>query len=77
MLQAATPDTAIAVLDAASTEQQTEGIERVMLADDRLPVAVAVVVVLWLGFLLLAFRTDRRLARIERQLDELDGAPNR
>ncbi|MGB3545081.1 CcmD family protein [Rubrivirga sp.] len=71
MLQPA--DTTIAVLDAdatrATTEQPAEGIERVMLADDKLPVVLAVVLVIWAGILLLLIRTDRRLARLERDLD--------
>ena len=41
-----------------------------MLADDKLPVVLAVVLIVWLGVLLLLFRTDRRLARIERDLDD-------
>ncbi|MEM1116111.1 MAG: CcmD family protein [Bacteroidota bacterium] len=71
MLQIA--DTTIAVLDAdaaqAVTVQQPEGIERPMLAEDKLPVVLAVVLIVWIGLLLLLFRTDRRLARIERRLD--------
>ena len=68
MLQAA--DTTVAVLDAdATTEQPAQGIERVMLAEDKLPVVLAVVLVIWAGILLLLVRTDRRLARIERGLD--------
>ncbi|MEM0963774.1 MAG: CcmD family protein [Bacteroidota bacterium] len=71
MLQPA--DTTIAVLDAdaaqAVTEQPVEGIERVMLAEDKLPVVLAVVLVVWAGILLLLLRTDRRLAKIERDLD--------
>ena len=67
------PDTTIAVLDAdaaqAVTEQPDQGIERVMLAEDKLPVVLAVVLVIWAGVLLLLFRTDRRLARLERDLD--------
>ncbi|PAP77499.1 CcmD family protein [Rubrivirga marina] len=67
-------DTTIAVLDPASaqavTEQPPQGIERTMLAQDKLPVVLAVVLIVWLGVLLLLFRTDRRLARVERRLDE-------
>lgn len=67
-------DTTVAVLDPsaaqATTEQPAEGIERVMLAEDKLPVVLAVVMVVWLGVALLLFRTDRRLARLERRLDE-------
>ena len=66
-------DTTIAVLDEAAvqaTTAQPQGIERVMLAEDKLPVVLAVVLIVWLGVLLLLFRTDRRLARIERELDD-------
>ena len=66
-------DTTIAVVDESAlqaTTAQPQGIERVMLAEDKLPVVLAVVLIVWLGVLLLLFRTDRRLARIERELDE-------
>ena len=67
-------DTTIALYDEAAaqavTEQRPEGVERVMLADDKLPVVLAVVLVVWLGVLALLVRTDRRLSRIERTLDE-------
>ena len=75
MLQIDRPsaDTTVAVLDAdaaqAVTEQRPEGLERVMLAEDKLPVVLAVVLIVWAGVLLLLFRNDRRLARIERELD--------
>lgn len=68
-------DTSIAVVDESAvqaTTAQPQGIERVMLADDKLPVVLAVVLIVWLGVLLLLFRTDRRLARIERDLDARD-----
>ena len=70
MLQA---DTTIAVVDdgaVQATTAQPQGIERVMLAEDKLPVVLAVVLIVWVGVLLLLFRTDRRLARIERTLAE-------
>ncbi len=67
-------DTTIAVLNPEAAQavevQQAEGIERVMLAEDKLPVVLAVVLVVWLGIAFLLLRTERRLARIERQLDE-------
>ena len=66
-------DTTIAVVDESAlqaTTAQPQGIERAMLADDKLPVVLAVVLIVWLGVLLLLFRTDRRLARIERDLDD-------
>jgi len=66
-------DTTIALLDTAAAgafaEQQPRGIERMMLAEDKLPVVLAVVLIVWVGVLLLLFRTERRLARIERALD--------
>jgi CcmD family protein len=65
-------DTTIALLDPGAAQalatQPPQGIERAMLAEDKLPVVLAVVLVIWLGLLLLLFRTDRRLARIERDL---------
>ena len=47
-----------------------QGIERIALAEDKLPVVLAVVLVIWFGILLLLFRTERRLARVERALPE-------
>ena len=41
-----------------------------MLAEDKLPVVLAVVLIVWAGILLLLLRTERRLARLERTLDE-------
>ena len=70
-----TADTTVATLDPATAQTATapvQGVERVMLAQDKLPVVLAVVLVIWFGLLLLVFRTDRRLARIERQLGERD-----
>ena len=49
-------------------EQPPQGIERVMLAEDKLPVVLAVVLIVWAGLLLVMIRTERRLARIERAL---------
>ncbi|MEO0560305.1 MAG: CcmD family protein [Bacteroidota bacterium] len=69
-------DTTIAVLDApaaqAITEQQPQGIERTMLAEDRLPVVLAIVLIVWAGILLLLIRTERRLSRLERSLDSME-----
>ena len=71
-------DTTVAVLDPAAaqavSEQPPAGLERVMLAEDKLPVVLAVVLIVWLGVLVLLFRTDRRLARVERRLDETESA---
>ena len=66
-------DTTIALIDPdaaqAVSEQPPRGIERTMLAEDKLPVVLAVVLIVWLGILLLLFRTERRLARLERSLE--------
>ena len=69
MLQNAA-DTTIALLDTAAAQAVAapEGIERVMLAQDKLPVVLAVVLLVWAGVLFVLFRTDRRLARVERDL---------
>ena len=67
------PDTTIALLDASAAQAaQYEGLDAVMLAHGRMPVVAAVVAVVWLGILVLLFRTDRRLARVERELQTLD-----
>ena len=71
-LQAA--DTTVAVLDAAAA-QGAGGLEQVMLSQDKLYVVLAVVLVVWAGILFLLIRTDRRLARVERELDGRDAPP--
>ena len=66
-------DTTIALFDTSAAEavtlQSESPSERAMLAEDKLPVVLAVVLVVWAALMLLAFRTDRRLARVERDLD--------
>lgn len=66
----------IAVFDttAITTDQvrPASGSERVMLSENKLPVVLAVVLIVWVAWMILALRTDRRLARIERALDERD-----
>ncbi len=42
-------------------------IERVMLAEDKLYVVLAVVLIIWFGLMLLLFRTNRRIRRLEEQ----------
>ncbi|MEL6614359.1 MAG: CcmD family protein [Bacteroidota bacterium] len=67
-------DTTIAILDTAAvqTQQTVQPLERVMLADDKLPVVLAVVMVVWIGIAFLLWRTERRLARVEAELDRRD-----
>jgi len=75
MFQPAPPDTALAPRAETATSATTEiptappvGLERQMVPHDKLFVVVAVVLVIWFGLLLFLFRTDRRLARVERDL---------
>lgn len=69
-------DTTIAVLHTGTAQPAAEPMERAMLAEDKLPVVLAVVLIVWAGLLWLVFRTDRRLARVERRLADAErGAP--
>lgn len=47
--------------------QQPEGLERVMLADGKIYVVLAVVLIIWFGLLFFLFRTDRKIDRLERE----------
>lgn len=56
----------------ASTEaptQQPVGLERFMVNDGKIYVVLAVVLIIWFGLLLVLFRTDRKIERLERQLE--------
>lgn len=72
MLQSA--DTTVALFDTTAAQalavQTASPSERAMLAENKLPVVLVVVLVVWAALMLLAFRTDRRLARIERTLSD-------
>lgn len=65
-------DTTIALLDPSAAEAIPQGVERLMLASDKLPVVLAVVLIIWFGLLFLLFRTDRRITKIERELNATD-----
>ena len=67
-------DTTIAVLDTAAVQaaQTVAPVERVMLAEDKLPVVLAVVLVVWIGIVILLWRTERRLARVEDHLNRTE-----
>lgn len=67
-------DTTIAVLDAAPPTT-SEPFEQAMVAADKLPVVLGVVLIVWLGLLLLLAVTERRLRRVEARLDAAEGAP--
>jgi CcmD family protein len=50
--------------------QEPTPLERVMLAEDKLYVVLAVVLIVWLALILFVFRTDRKLRKLERTLEE-------
>lgn len=50
--------------------QETSPLETVMLAQDKLFVVLAVVLIIWFGIIFFIFRTDRKLASLERTLAE-------
>lgn len=56
---------------AEQTATQTpEGLDRVMGTDGKIYVVLAVVLVIWVGLLIVLFRTDRKIDRLERRLDQ-------
>jgi len=70
--QQAGPDTTSAY-DSTWTEQPPEqhpdDLERVMLSDAKIYVVLAVVMIVWMGLVGLLWRTDRKIDRLERQVD--------
>lgn len=80
MLQTSPPDTLLQPYEeSASSELQTltemptaqpDALERLMVQNDKLPVVLAVVLLIWFGLLFFLFRTDRRLTRIEQNLNK-------
>lgn len=68
------PDTASAY-DSTWTErpddvQAANGLDAVMGVDGKIYVVLAVVLIIWFGLLALLVRTDRKIDRLERRLDE-------
>lgn len=51
-------------------EQEPVGLERVMLAEDKLYVVLAVVLIIWIGLIFFIYRTDRRIRDLERTVEE-------
>ncbi|MCZ6757566.1 MAG: hypothetical protein O7C39_04710 [Bacteroidetes bacterium] len=45
-------------------------LEQVMLSNDKLYVVLAVVLLIWFGFIFFVYRTDRRLSQVERTLED-------
>ena len=50
--------------------QESAGIERILLSEDKLYTVLAVVLIIWFGIVFFLLRTDRRLARLERTIGE-------
>ena len=50
--------------------QEEQGLEKVMLAEDKLYVVLAVVLIIWIGLIFFVYRTDRKVTRLERKVDE-------
>ena len=46
------------------------GLERVMLADGKIYVVLAVVLIIWFGLVALLYRTDRKIERLERKVED-------
>jgi hypothetical protein len=44
--------------------------DQVMLSDDKIFVVLAVLTIIWIGLILLTWRTDKHLDRLERRLDD-------
>ncbi len=49
--------------------QPPDALERTMLAQDKLYVVLAVVLIIWIGLAAFVLRTDRKIDRLERKLD--------
>ena len=49
--------------------QSQDTLERVMLAEGKIYVVLAVVVIIWIGVVAMLLRTDRKIDRLERRLD--------
>ncbi len=50
--------------------QAVSGLDQVMLSNDKLFVVMAVALIIWFGLVFFVFRTDRKLDRLERTLNE-------
>ncbi|NBC19246.1 MAG: CcmD family protein [Bacteroidetes bacterium] len=46
-----------------------DGLEAVMLAQDKLYVVLAVVLIIWIGLIVFVLRTDQRLRKLERSVE--------
>ena len=73
---AATPEGSTAydsLWAAGEAVQHSTTLERIMLADDKIFVVLAVVLIIWIGLVLFVLRTDKKLGALERAIDERIG----
>ena len=56
-------------MQSVATPQSSE-FEQTMLAEDKLFVVLAVVLVIWLGIIIMLVRNDRKVAELERRLGD-------
>lgn len=54
--------------DTLATATTPDTMEQLMVADGKIYVVVAVLLLIWFGLLLYLFRTDRKLDRLEREI---------
>lgn len=54
----------------AGSNAASGAFEQVMLSNDKLFVVLGVVLIIWIGLIVLLLRTDRRLASLERTVEE-------
>ena len=45
-------------------------LEQIMLSNDKIYVVLAVVLLIWIGFIFFVYRTDRRISQVERSLED-------
>jgi hypothetical protein len=50
--------------------QTPSALEQIMLADDKIFVVLAVVMIIWIGIIILVMRTDKHLKSVERSVAE-------
>jgi CcmD family protein len=48
----------------------SSGFEQTMVSGGKIYVVLAVVLIIWFGLVVFLFRTDRKIARLERRIDE-------
>ena len=55
----------------SATALQSSELESTMLAEDKLYVVLAVVLLIWVGIIVMLYRNDRKIVALERKLSDL------